>query len=207
MDVQARLPCIRSVILLNDFVAAGLGVLVLKRDDVVTLSSATAIAGQPMVCVGAGTGLGEVSAAEVATRGVRDYEQVYMTWNKSTQEYDVHASEGGMAAFSPSNDDEWRLRQFVARRSDNFVNIEGVVSGPGLVNTYDWVCSEAGASSTAADAASVAALAVAGDSHATRAVSTMVRVFGAGLRNAALHMMSGGGVYCPAPCNNTAFWY
>jgi glucokinase len=112
-----------------------------------------------------------------------------------------------MAAFSPSSEDEWRLRQFVARRSDNFVNIEGVVSGPGLVNTYDWVCSEAGANSAAADAASVAALAVAGDSHATRAVSAMVRVFGAGLRNAALHMMSGGGVYGPAPCNNTAFWY
>jgi glucokinase len=48
--------------LLNDFVAAGLGVLVLKPDDVVSLSSASVIAHQPKVCVGAGTGLGEVRA-------------------------------------------------------------------------------------------------------------------------------------------------
>ncbi len=118
-----------------------------------------------------------------------------MTWNKSTCQYDVHASEGGMTTFSPCSDDEWRLRQFVARRSDNFVNIEGVVSGPGLLNVYDWVCSEAGVGGAAVDPASIAALAVAGDAHAKKAVSVMVRAFGAGLRNAALHMMSGGGVY------------
>jgi len=121
--------------------------------------------------------------------------QVYMTWNKATGMYDVHASEGGMITFCATCDDEWRLRQFVAKRSDNFVNIEGVVSGPGLVNTYDWVCAEAGVSSAAADPASIAALAVAGDGQAKLAVSVMVRAFGAGLRNAALHMMSGGGVY------------
>jgi glucokinase len=53
-------PCIRRVILLNDFVAAGLGVLVLGPDDVVPLSTVGAMARQPKVCVGAGTGLGEV---------------------------------------------------------------------------------------------------------------------------------------------------
>jgi glucokinase len=118
-----------------------------------------------------------------------------MTWNHSSSEYDVHASEGGMTTFTASNDEEWSLRQFVAKRSDNFVNIEGVVSGPGLVNTYDWVCAEAGVASAAADPASIAALAVAGDAHAKRAVAVMVRAFGAGLRNAALHTMAGGGVY------------
>jgi glucokinase len=135
-----------------------------------------------------------------------------MTWNNATREcdtlappslslsngthrYDVHASEGGMTTFCAASDEEWRLRQFVAARSDNFVNIEGVVSGPGLVNTYDWACAEAGVSSAAADPAAIAALAATGDPQAKRAVSIMVRVFGAGLRNAALHMMSGGGVY------------
>jgi len=63
-DVEARVPCIRQVILLNDFVAAGLGVLVLKAEDVVCLSGASAIAHQPKVCVGAGTGLGEVRATQ-----------------------------------------------------------------------------------------------------------------------------------------------
>jgi glucokinase len=118
-----------------------------------------------------------------------------MTWNSHSGQYDVHASEGGMTTFAPSSDEEWRLRQFVAKRSDNFVNIEGVVSGPGLLNTYDWVCAEAGIAAAAADPASVAFLAVAGDAHAKRAVAVMVRAFGAGLRNAALHTMSGGGVY------------
>ena len=63
-DVEARVPCIRRVVLLNDFVAAGLGVLVLKPQDVVSLSSASVIEQQPKVCVGAGTGLGEVSASD-----------------------------------------------------------------------------------------------------------------------------------------------
>jgi glucokinase len=58
--VEARVPCIGKVILLNDFVAAGLGVLVLKPEDIVCLSSASVIDRQPKVCVGAGTGLGEV---------------------------------------------------------------------------------------------------------------------------------------------------
>ncbi len=76
---------------------------------------------------------------------------------------------------------------------------------PGLENTYDWVCSEAGASSTAANAAYVAAIAVAGDSLAKHAVFTMLRMLGAGIRNAALLTMSGEGVYCPTPSNSTAF--
>ncbi len=57
------MPSIRKVMLLNDFVAAGLGVLVLKPEDVVCLSSASVMAGQPKVCVGAGTGLGEVRSS------------------------------------------------------------------------------------------------------------------------------------------------
>ncbi len=185
---------------MNDFVAAGLGVLVLKPHDVVSLSSASVIAQQPKVCVGAGTGLGEVSSRartqpQLKGTALQTMHQVYMTWNKVTREYDVHASEGGMTTFAAGSDDEWRLRQFVAKRSDNFVNIEGVVSGPGLVNVYDWVCAEAGASSAAGDPAAIAALAVAGDARAKLAVAAMVRAFGAGLRNAALHMMAGGGVY------------
>ncbi len=60
------MPCISKVILLNDFVAAGLGVLVLKPEDAVCLSSASVAGGQPKVCVGAGTGLGEVGS-------LRDY--------------------------------------------------------------------------------------------------------------------------------------
>ncbi len=198
--MEARVPCIRKVVLLNDFVAAGLGVLVLKAEDVVCLSSASVVPRQPKVCVGAGTGLGEVCSLRVndSQRMLtcnRRNPQVYMTWNHSSGEYDVHASEGGMATFAPSSDDEWLLRQFVAKRSGNFVNIEGIVSGPGLLNTYDWVCAAAGDVSAASDPASVAALAVAADLHAKRAVAVMVRAFGAALRNAALHMMSGGGVY------------
>jgi glucokinase len=63
------------------------------------------------------------------------------------------------------------------------------------LNVYDWVCAEAGVGGAAVDPASIAVLAVAGDAHAKKAVSVMVRAFGAGLRNAALHTMSGGGVY------------
>jgi glucokinase len=67
-DVEARVPCIGKVVLLNDFVAAGLGVLVLKPEDVVCLSSAAVVDRQPKVCVGAGTGLGEVRTALLSLR-------------------------------------------------------------------------------------------------------------------------------------------
>ena len=73
--------------------------------------------------------------------------------------YDVHACEGGLITFCAPSDDEWRLRQFVAKSCDIFDNFEDVVSGPRLVNTCDWVCTEACISSSAADPAYIAALA------------------------------------------------
>jgi len=81
LESVLRIPKIK---LINDFEAQGYGLLTLTSKEVIQLNDAEPVAGKPIACVGAGTGLGEcfLTAAADGT-------------------YTCFPSEGGHAEFSP----------------------------------------------------------------------------------------------------------
>lgn len=113
---------LRSVMLINDFTAAGYGVARLRPDDMVTLRRGEPRELGQQVLIGAGTGMGV---------GFRIHDGRH--WR-------TVASEGGHAFFSPRNDLEWRLAEWL-RQMYRHASWERVVSGPGLVNIYRFLAS------------------------------------------------------------------
>mmetsp|Transcript_33723 Transcript_33723/g.71943 ORF Transcript_33723/g.71943 Transcript_33723/m.71943 type:complete len:531 (-) Transcript_33723:182-1774(-) len=116
---------IKKVRLINDFVANGYGLLTLDTaKECVTLQDVPAVAGAPIVCVGAGTGLGEC----------------FSTATAPGEPYETYPSEGGHAEFAPRNDVEVELLQFLKHKFEqkHRVSIERVVSGPGLASVYEF---------------------------------------------------------------------
>eukprot|EP00747_Dinoflagellata_sp_TGD_P216806 gnl/TRDRNA2_/TRDRNA2_89294_c0_seq1.p1 gnl/TRDRNA2_/TRDRNA2_89294_c0~~gnl/TRDRNA2_/TRDRNA2_89294_c0_seq1.p1 ORF type:complete len:248 (-),score=43.15 gnl/TRDRNA2_/TRDRNA2_89294_c0_seq1:48-728(-) len=80
--------------------------------------------GAPIAVVGAGTGLGETYLTSV--------DDVWEAW----------PSEGGHVAFSPRNEKECRLLMFLQDKLQGRVSTERIVSGPGIVNVYEFLASE-----------------------------------------------------------------
>jgi glucokinase len=65
-----------QVVLMNDFVANGYGLLTLNHsdaNDVLVLQDVPPIFGAPLACIGAGTGLGECFVTSPNRHGVPDY--------------------------------------------------------------------------------------------------------------------------------------
>ena len=83
---------IKKVFLINDFEAAGYGLLTLNTEiECVTLQRAEKQSGAPIACIGAGTGLG----------------QCFLTPSGDSDEsgdYRCFPSEGGHAEFAPRNE-------------------------------------------------------------------------------------------------------
>lgn len=116
---------IQEARLINDFVGLGYGVLEVKDSECVTLNSGTPTPGAPIVCVGAGTGLGEC----------------YLTsCNGDQMMYECFPSEGGHAEFAPRTEVEIELLRFLKKKfqQKHRVSTERVVSGTGLVNVYEF---------------------------------------------------------------------
>lgn len=121
-EQMSQLLHIPHVILLNDFVAVGYGLLALTPSDVVPLNtSVVPVPKAPIACVGAGTGLGET----------------YLTYNG--KEYDVWPAEGGHTSFAPRNEIEFRLMSFFkdTERLPS-VSVERVVSGTAIPKIYQF---------------------------------------------------------------------
>jgi glucokinase len=106
----------------NDFTAVALSVLHLGDDDLLKLGGAAPLAGSPIAVLGPGTGLG-VSAL-VPTR---------------TGQWEALAAEGGHATLPAADDREAQLIAILRKRFDH-VSAERVLSGPGIVNLYEAVC-------------------------------------------------------------------
>ena len=116
--------------IINDFVAQGYGCLTLDPSEVkeLTPKSHAKIDPQgPKVCVGAGTGLGEC----------------YLTPD-SEGSYTCFPSEGGHVEWAPRDDLEFKLWKYLKEKFDyrHRVSVERVVSGPGLVNCYEFLVQE-----------------------------------------------------------------
>jgi glucokinase len=175
-----------QVALLNDLEAMANGVAALAPSDVVCLQRGAEGAAGHRAVIAAGTGLGQAG----------------LFWDGS--EHLPLASEGGHADFAPADDlqDElvWNLRGDLGR-----VEIERVLSGPGLVRIYrflqrtgrgdepDWLAKEIETGDPAA-AISRAGMSVR-SKLAEDAVDLFVKIYGGQARNLALTILATGGVY------------
>jgi len=110
---------INHALLINDLEATGWGVGVLPAGQLVALNHVSITPGNQAV-IAAGTGLGEAG----------------LYWDGKRQH--VFASEGGHCDFAPLGDLQVELFQYLRGRFDH-VSYERVLSGPGLVNIFDFL--------------------------------------------------------------------
>lgn len=182
--LRAELGCERLA-LVNDFAAVGHGIAALDTGHLECLQTGTAHPFAPRAVLGAGTGLGQA----LLVRGDAGYE--------------VLATEGGHVDFAPQTElqcELWRILQ----REHGHVSYERLVSGPGLVFIYRFLCARQGGHSAdpapllqASDpAAAITQAALAGrDPLAGGALDEFVRIYGAQAGNLALNCLPFGGLY------------
>ena len=177
---------LEKAVLINDLEANAWGIAALDPKDVVTLNQ---VRGDPVgnqAVISAGTGLGEAG----------------MYWDGSR--HHIFATEGGHADFAPRNELELDLFRYLASRYGH-VSCERVISGPGLVNVFQflrdtgrgtepqWLAEEM-AHGDAAAAISRAAL-NGKCPLCEQALDLFISVFAAEAGNLALKLMATGGVY------------
>ena len=150
---------VRQARFVNDFVANGYGLLTLdERNECYLLQAGEPVAGAPMACVGAGTGLGEcyltpsaTASSESPAGGTRqqqssnalDADHDSGAPASSLQfGYDAYPTEGGHVEFAPTTELETDMLFFLQHKfseSGNRVSVERIVSGRGLVNVYEFL--------------------------------------------------------------------
>jgi glucokinase len=189
---QIHLP---ATLLINDLEANAWGIGALGPQDLIPLnrvepSSGNQAVGNPAVgnqaVIAPGTGLGEAG----------------LFWDGS--QHQVFASEGGHADFAPQGDLQIELLRFLARRYEH-VSYERILSGPGLVNVYEFLREKSGGEEPAglarplghADAAAeISRAALDGtDRLAEQALDLWISVYGAEAGNLALKTMATGGIF------------
>ncbi len=179
----AKIPRVRIV---NDFVAAALGVSYLSARQTVVLARGNREPGGPVGIIGAGTGLGQAAVVRVGkvTRAL--------------------ASEGGHADFGPRTEIEDRLVSWVRRRFGRTTR-DRLLSGEGLTLLYDFLkdggfaaesSGVAAAFATEDRAAVISRVALArGDRLCVEALRLFVSIYGSEAGNLALQYRATGGVY------------
>jgi glucokinase len=175
--------------IINDFEAIGYAVPQLGAEDVVEIhpgSPDTRGDPAPLAVIGPGTGLG----------------QVFLIWTNGR--YLAHPSEGGHADFAPSTPIEYELHAHLAERYGH-VSVERVVSGPGIIATYDFLTARAEqerhpdvqrAMETGQAALEISRLALSeGDPASVATLRLVVRTLASQAAGFALTVRAAGGVY------------
>ncbi|HEX6804834.1 MAG TPA: glucokinase [Terriglobales bacterium] len=175
--------------LINDLEATGWGIGALSPSDLVPLNKVLAkddVQGNQAI-IAAGTGLGEGA----------------LYWDG--KRHHVFASEGGHSDFAPNDEIQVELFQYLRSRYGGHVSNERVLSGPGLVNVFEflrdtgrgkppeWLVGEM-VETDAAAAISHAGLA-GKCPMCEQALDIFVSVFGAEAGNLALKLKATGGVF------------
>jgi glucokinase len=174
------------VVLLNDLEANAYGIATLPAADLAVIQQGNAYPKGNAAVISAGTGLGEAG----------------MYWDGATLR--PFAAEGGHSSFAPEGELQGELFQHLARKFGH-VSCERVVSGPGLVNIYEFLRDTGRGAEPAwlADellsgdpAAAISAAALAGKNDlCVSALDLFVQAYGAEAGNLALHMLATAGVY------------
>ena len=180
---QLALP---RVVLLNDLEATAWGIPVLGSDDFAELNPGASDGHGNAAVIAAGTGLGEAGLAWDGDR--------HRPWG----------SEGGHASFSPCSPLESALLDHLRQRYDH-VSWERVLSGPGLVNVFDFLRAHRGIQppdwllQQMTDGDAAAAISKAGlaqrDPLCVEALGVFVQLYASEAANLALKVMAHGGVY------------
>jgi glucokinase len=176
----------QSVILLNDLEATAYGTLHLPNTDLFLLNEGQPVPGGNRAAIAAGTGLGEA----------------LLFWDGSR--YRPSASEGGHADFAPRGPFEIELLEYLSKRIPH-VSYERVVSGPGLLNIFqfmkdtgraeapDWLTEKMAVEDPAAV---ITEAAMSGRSEiCVHTVDRFISIYGAEAGNLALKAMATGGIY------------
>ncbi len=180
---QIHLP---ATLLINDLEASAWGVGALEAADLVALNRPAGKAVGNQAIIAPGTGLGEAGLFWDGTR------------------HNVFACEGGHADFAPQGDLQIELLRSLRARFGH-VSYERVLSGPGLVNVYEFLrekgCAKepaefAGDSKNRDMAAAISRAALDGSNPlAEKALDLWIAVFGAEAGNLALKVMATGGIF------------
>jgi glucokinase len=177
---------IEKVLLLNDLEANAYGITELESKDFAVLNQGVPDAVGNAAIISAGTGLGEAG----------------LFWDG--KEYRPFACEGGHTDLAPRNELEMDLLRYLLTKF-NRVSYERAVSGPGLVNIYNFL-RDTGREKESPHVAEqmrkenppqvISQAALEGTcSLSVRALDLMVSLYGAEAGNLALKMMSTGGVF------------
>ena len=164
--------------LINDLEANGWGIDALSDDDFCLLNPGAPNPSGNRSIISAGTGLGQAGTY----------------WDG--KRHRPFASEGGHADFSPGNEIEFALFLHLSRKYGH-VSWERVVSGPGLVDIYLFLCSyhqQAAPEQLTAEVISQQAL-KGTDNLCQAALDLWVNCYAAEAGNHALKIMATGGVY------------
>jgi len=180
---QIRLP---ATLLINDLEASAWGIGALGAGDLVSLNQPSGTATGNQAVIAPGTGLGQAGLFWDGTR------------------HHVFACEGGHTDFAPRDDLQIEMLRFLKTRFGH-VSYERVLSGPGLVNVYEFLresgCARespqlAGELRTGDPAATISRAALAGSCPlAVRALDLWISVYGAEASNLALKVMATGGLF------------
>lgn len=179
---QMKVP---STLLINDLEASAWGIGALSPTDVVPVNRVQAAVGNQAV-IAPGTGLGEAG----------------LFWNGN--EHQVFACEGGHTDFAPQNELQIELLRFLQERYDH-VSYERILSGPGLINVYEFLrmknesqepASFEGQFASSDKAAAISQSALDGSNPvAQQALDLWISVYGAEVGNLVLKVMATGGVF------------
>lgn len=180
----ARATGIPRVRLINDFQAFAYGIDALPAADLVVLQAGEPQPHQPRAVLGAGTGLG----------------QGLLIWQHD--HYEAVATEGGHVDFAPTDPLQVDLWRYLTAKFGR-ASYERVLSGPGLINIYLFLCerhktppASALQSASFDAAATISEAALSGsDPLAVEALRLFVRIYGAQAGNCALACLATGGVY------------
>jgi glucokinase len=180
---QIHLP---NMLLINDLEASAWGVPELTEADFVPLHEVSGAAAGNQAVIAPGTGLGEAGLFWDGTR------------------HHVFACEGGHSDFAPQGELQIGLLRFLQAQFGH-VSYERVLSGPGLVNVYNFLRESGCAEETPAfreqlrkgdPAAIISRAALDGSSAlAQQALDLWIAVYGAEASNLALKLMAVGGLY------------
>lgn len=182
----ARETGIPHVRIVNDFVAAALGIPYVARGKLRTLREGVPESDGPKGLIGAGTGLGEAGLV------------------RTSSGWEPLASEGGHADFGPRNAIEDRLVRFLRRRFGR-VSRDRLLSGEGLAHLYDFTRAEgfapeshrvARAFKDGDRAAVISRFGLSGEDRLCREVlRRFVSIYGSEAGNLALQYRATGGIF------------
>lgn len=180
---QIHLP---STLLINDLEASAWGIGALAQADLVALNQGQGTEAGNQAVIAPGTGLGEAG----------------LFWDGSR--HHVYACEGGHTDFAPQGDLQIELLRFLIRNFGH-VSYERILSGPGLVNVYEFLREMEGgkeseelvaAMQEGDPAAAISSAALnARDALAEKALDLWILVYGAEASNLALKAMATGGIF------------